>query len=258
MATFPLVNLWKDRSLVLQLSLLNTSIRYRGSYFGFLWIVLEPLFILSILYVVFSTIRAGSGSEFAVYLLSGIILFQVFARGTQHGLSIFRKNEGILKSLKIKNEIFPVSSTISTSITMIIQVCLFFIIASILNHNFSETLVYFPISLILLFFLILGLCYLLSVLYVYIRDIQPAWGILITALFFISPIFWRLDDVEGILLTVHYFNPFGQIVELAHDSIFGNAISFEDLAFTSIFVIAIFFVGFGIFKKFEKNISQEL
>ncbi len=253
-----MTGLRKEKSIVFQLSLHLLKNKYQGSYIGFLWIILEPLLILSIMYVVFSTIRAGAGPDFAVYLLSGIVIFQVFARGTQGGLASLRGNDGILKSMKIKKEIFPVAVTISSSVILMIQLGIFFIIASALSHEFTLSILLLPIPLILLFILILGLSYLFSIIFVYVRDIQPAWSIFSYALFFMSPIFWYVDEVDGLLKNIFHTNPLGMIIELVHNSVFGQVMDLQILVVATVSVLAILFFGFTVFKKVEKDLVQEL
>jgi len=105
--------------------------------------------------------------------------------------------------------------------------------------------------------LVLGLSYLLSILFVYIRDIQPLWSVFSYALFFVSPVFWHLNEVDGILKQVHFFNPLGRIIELAHNVVFNEIPSVEDTVITVLYVVGIFFVGYYIFQKYENKIAEE-
>lgn len=258
MVSLPLANLWAQRSLVVHFAMMNTKLRYRGTYIGFLWAALEPLFIFVILYFVFTSMRIGVEPSFPIYLLTGVLFFQIFTRGTQLGLGSLRSNAGIIKSLNLKKEFFPVITAGSTGILMIVQVAVFLALMPIFEISPTWTMILFPIPLLLLLVLILGLSYIFSIIFVYVKDIQPAWSIFSYALFFISPVFWYLDKVDGFLLTIQLINPLGQIIELGHKIVFNEIPSLNEWTIVSAYVFGIFFFGYFIFRKFEGKIAEEL
>ena len=121
------------------------------------------------------------------------------------------------------------------------------------------TIVLLPLPMILVLILVLGFSYLLSIINVFVRDIQNIWIIISHSLLFISPIFWHLKDVEGVLLQIHSINPLGQIIEIAHSLvIYGEIPPISDWIYTTIFVFAIFFFGFAVFHRLENKITEEL
>ena len=235
------------------------KIRYKGSFLGLLWIALEPALIFILLYTVFTSIKMTTEDNFGIYLLSGIVIFNVFNKGTMSGLSSIRANNGILKSLNISKEFFPVASTVSSSIIMIIQISVFFVLMPVFGFIPSWTIVFLPVVLILLLVLILGLSYLLSIVNVFVRDIQPIWGILILALFFLSPIFWHLSNANEILQTIHAVNPLGQLIELGHKiMVFGQIPTINEWLYATMSVMIVFFIGFIVFQKFQKYALERL
>ena len=258
MSTLPLAGLWKERRLVLHFSIMTAKVHYFGTYAGFLWAVLEPLFAFVILYLVFSSIMGSPDPQYPIYLLVGILLFQIFTRGTQHGLGSIRSNAGIIKSANIKREFFPIVSTGSTAVIMVLQIAVFFTLLVFLNYTPVMTLVLFPAVLLLLLVLILGLSYMLSIIYVYVKDIQLVWNIFTYALFFVTPIFWYLDDVDGLLLGIQAINPVGQIIEISHKIMFGQFPSIVEWAVVSAYCIGIFGSGYAIFKRYQGRVAEEL
>jgi len=259
LVSLPLVNLWDKRSLVTHFSLMNIKLRFRGTYLGLIWAGLEPIFMFTILYVVFTSI-GETREDFAIYLIVSIMLFQLFSRGTMGGLTSIRDNGVILKSINLKKEFFPVVNTVATCLFLFVEIGVLFALMPIFGFIPTWTLVFLPLVLLLFLALILGVSYLLSIVYVYIRDIHPLWGVAVYALLFVSPIFWYLEDVKGtVLITIQQINPFGQVIELAHKVIvFGQIPPIEEWAYTTIFVLGILFFSFTIFQKFEKKVVEEL
>ena len=255
----PLYNLRNQRSLILFYSLLNIKIKHKGTYLGLIWTALEPALLFILLYTVFTSIHMTTRENFGVYLLTGLILYHAFARGTLSGLTSLRDNYSILTSLNVKKEFFPVVSTFTSTLLMFVEIAVLFGLMPFFQFTPPGTIIFLPILVGLLLVLILGMSYFLSVAYVYLRDIQPFWAIFIHALFFITPIFWSLDNVKGILLTIHSINPVGQIVELGHQLVvFGNIPSLGEWLYVSSLVFIIFIIGFVTFKKLEKRALEAL
>ena len=116
-----------------------------------------------------------------------------------------------------------------------------------------------PLSIGLLIFLVLGFSYLLSIVNVFLKDIQPIWAVLVQTLLFISPIFWYLKDANELLLSIHSINPIGQLIEINHEIIlFGEIPPISDWLYTSAFVFGILFLGYGVFCKFQQKVIDEL
>jgi len=75
-------------------------------------------------------------------------------------------------------------------------------------------------------------------------------------LLFLSPIFWYLDDAGGFAVEIQKINPIGQIIELGHKMIFGQAIPLGDWLYTSAFVFGIFIFGYAVFQKLQKRVVE--
>jgi len=237
---------------------MSIKIRFRGTYLGLLWTAIEPMLLFVLLYIVFTGIRVSTKENFAIYLLIGIILYHAFVRGTQGGMISLRENGTILNSLNIKRELFPVTATTTSAILLIVEVAVFFGLMPFVGFIPTATILFLPIVLILLLFLILGISYLLSIVYAYARDIQPLWGVFMTAMFFLSPIFWYLDDASELILDIQRINPLGQLIEISHKIVFGEIPPLEDWLYTSAIIFGILIVSFAVFQHFEKKILEKV
>lgn len=256
MVSLPIVNLWDKRSALLYFAWSNIKIRFKATYLGFVWTALEPMMYFVVLYVVFTSIRASTREDFAIYLITGIMIYHIFLRGSAGGLVSLKSNESILYSYNIKREFFPVASTLSTTILLFVEVAVFFFLMPFFGFIPSITIVFLPIILFLLLALVLGLSYILSITFLYIRDIHPLWMVFTQVLFFLSPIFWYLKDVGGIMLEIQKINPVGQLIELAHKIVFGEIPPLNEWLYTSAIIFGILFVGYALFRKLEKNVVE--
>jgi len=256
--SLPLVNLWDKKNLVLTFALFNIKIRYKGTILGMLWTGLESLLFFVFLYVVFTSIKFTTREDFAIYLLIGIIIYHAFRKGTNGGLGSIRDNIGIASSISIRREFYPVTSATVSGILLLVEIGVFVGMMPFLGYIPSPTLLLLPIVFVLLLVLILGLSYILSVLYVIIQDIRPLWGVFVQALFFVTPIFWYLEDAGDIAFAIQKINPVGQLVELAHKLVFNEIPPLNDWLYTTGIIFGILFLGYAIFQKKERNILEKV
>jgi len=258
LAYLPLIGLWNEKGRIFHFAKNNIKTHYKGNLLGLGWLALEPILLFIILYVVFTGIRVVERDNFGVYLLSGIILFHTFTRGTQMGLASLKDNQSLLNTFKIKTEFFPVSTTITTGIIMLVEMGVLFALFPFVGFVPEFSIIFLPIVVGMLLMLVLGLSYFLSILFVLIRDVQHVWNVLAHALFFVTPIFWYVEEVKGLLIDIHMISPIGQIVSLGHDVIFGTIPDLEVWLYAFMLVLIIFIIGFSIFKKFERGIVEKI
>lgn len=237
---------------------MNIKMRFKNTFLGILWTALEPLLYFIVLYVVFSSIR-NQGEHFAIYLITGIMIYHVFVRGTSGGLISLTSNSGIIISVNFRRDFFPLVSTVAISLLAFVDLGVFFGLMPVFQFVPTWTIILLPLPLILLFFLILGLSYFLSIANVFVRDIQYIWIIVVYTLLFLSPIFWDLNEVDGILLQIHQFNPLGQLIDIAHQLVIDGQIpQINEWLYTTSFIIIIFFTGYFVFRRLESRIMEEL
>jgi len=226
---------------------------------GFLWTAVEPMLVFILLYTVFTSLKFETGENFAIYLLIGITLFHIFARGTLAGLVSLQNYRHVITSTNIKPEFFPVMVTTATAILVFVEMAVLFALMPIFQFVPPWTIVFLPAILILMLLLTLGFSYMLSIIHAYVRDIQPIWAVITHAMFFVTPIFWFVNDAEQVLLELHKINPVGQLIEIAHKIVvFGEVPAINDWIYSIVFVLGIFIFGFVLFQKFEAKVAEVL
>ena len=245
-------------SLILHFAILSIKIRFKNTYIGLIWTVIEPLAYFVVMYVVFSTIRERE-TDFAIYLLTGIMLFQIFSKGTTGGLSSLVNNSSIMQSVNIRRVFFPIVSTVSVGILAFIDIGVFFGMMPIFQFVPSWTIVLLPIPLILLLVLIMGISFLLSIVNVYVKDIKNLWSIVIHTLLFVSPIFWKPENIDGVLLLIHKINPLGQLIDISHKLVIDGQIPpISDWVYTTLIICGIFALGYFMFNRLQDKIVEDL
>jgi len=200
------------------------------------------------------------GEDFAIYLITGVMLYHIFSRGTAGGLISLTSNSGIIKSVRVDKKFFPLTSTAATIILAGVDIMVFILLMPIFQFTPSWTIILLPIPLILLFVLIQGISYFLSVVNVFVRDIQYIWIIFTHALLFVSPVFWNLSDIKGgPLLAIHKINPLGQLIELSHKIVIDKTIPpINEWLYTTGIIVAVFILGYFVFQALKNKVTEEL
>jgi len=183
--------------------------RYRRSVLGVLWSLLNPILSMLIITMVFSYVFRFEipNHSFAVYFLSGQFIFGFFSESTTLAMNSITVNGGIIKKVYVPRYIFPVSSILSSLVNMFFSFIAFIIVFLIMGERISWTFFLIPIPVILIFVFSLGVGMILSSLCVFFRDITYIYGIGITLLMFMTPIFYPVSILPDRVYYLIHLNP---------------------------------------------------
>jgi len=254
-----LQEIWSRRSLIRTFAINDLRIRYRNSILGFFWSFLEPLLMLSVLYVVFTQLFKNDIPNYGLYLLLGLVMWGFFARATTIGSASIIVKGGIVNKIYFPREILPISACITAFLMMSLEFIVFFAFIIGLQFLPPATILILPFLLILEFILALAIALPLSVLNAYYRDIQYIWGVIVYAGFFVTPIFYTSDILPENIRQIYFLNPMAQLIDFGHNAVLFNKLpSAESLIYTVGVIFAILAIGYAIFHKYEKRVAQEL
>lgn len=200
--------LYKFRSLFAQLVLRDIKLKYRRSYLGYLWSILNPLLMMLVLVAVFSQLFTRDIPHYPAYLISGQILFNYMTEATRDGMTSVIDNAALLKKANIPRYIFTLSKVTSSLITMLLSMIALIIVFIFNGVEFHPTMLLFFVPIIQLYFFSLGLGLFLAQAVVFFRDIQYIYSVLTTAWMYLTPIFYSIEIVpEWLLPIIKYLNP---------------------------------------------------
>lgn len=273
MRPFPLspveigMNLWRNWALIKTLTTREIVGRYQGSLLGMLWSFFNPVFMLVVYTFVFSVVfkaRWGSGgseskAEFALVLFAGILIFNLFAECINRAPSLILSNPTYVKKVVFPLEILPwVSFGAALFHTFIsLAVWLFFSFAVFGVPPLTALL--FPLVLLPLTLMTMGLSWLLASLGVFLRDVSQVIGILTTALMFLTPIFYPVSSLPESYRPLLYLNPLTFIIDQGRDLlIFGKGMMWGHWALLTMVSALVAWLGFAWFQKTRKGFADVL
>jgi len=251
--------LWDKRELIWHLAITDLKIRYKNSILGFGWTLFEPLLMLTVFYLVFTTIFKTDIENYALYLIIGIVVWNMFARGSSMNTVSILNKSNIVTKLFFPREILIVSTTLTAFLMLVFEFVI--IVAFFIGTQFLppiSSLLIIPI-LGILFILTLGISLPLSVLNVQLRDVGIIWTVIIQAGFFLTPIIYKLDFLPDNVQQILLINPMTHVIEAAHNlMLYGIYPSISSIIYLIVSTFVILIIGIIIFRKYNPDIVEKL
>jgi homopolymeric O-antigen transport system permease protein len=215
------VHLWRYRNLIQQLTWREVIGRYKGSFIGLGWAIINPLIMLGIYTFVFSVIfRARWGVEleegraaFALTLFIGLITFSLFAEVVNSAPTLILSNVNYVKKVVFPLEIIILVRFLSVTINALFSLSILLVGILFVYGYIPWTALLLPIAWLPIMMFSLGWGYFLASLGVFMRDLGPTVTIITTMLFFLSPIFYPVTAVPERLRVFFWLNPIAIFVE---------------------------------------------
>ena len=234
-------NFLKYKYLMGQLVKKNIKLRYRRSYLGMLWTLIEPLLTMIVLSVVFgsllgrnSTDAAFAGVPFPIYVLTGRLLYSFFSSATNSAMRSIRTNGAMIKKVYVPKYIYPFSGILANFIIFLISlVVLVGVMVFFLN----------------LFILSTGVGMILSTLCVFFRDIEYLWSVMLMLIMYCSAIFYFASNMSGDTQKLVKLNPLFGVIDNFRRAFFGQPFDMRLLLYTSVFAVGTLVIGMIVFYR---------
>ena len=260
-------SLWRNRRLIWQMARRDIDARYRGSLIGLAWSFITPFVMLAVYTFVFSVVfnaRWGLGenetrTDFAIMLFAGMIVFGLFSEIVNRSPGLVTSNGNYVKKVVFPLEILPWVTLGSTLFHSMISFIVLLLAQLVINLSLPWTIIFFPIVLLPLVFLSMGVAWFLSALGVYVRDIGQITGLLTTLLMFASAVFFPVSSLPEQYQIWLKLNPLVLIITESRKSlILGEMPDWTSMlvALAASFVFA--FAGFWWFQKVRKGFADVL
>jgi lipopolysaccharide transport system permease protein len=258
---------WRNRQLILRLTQREVIGRYRGSVLGLAWSFFNPLLMLTVYTFVFSVVfRARWGEDvaenkntFAIQLFIGLIVHGIFAECANRAPALILNNANYVKKVVFPLEILPWVVLGSALFHAGISVLMLMLAQLVINHTLALTALFFPIVILPLMLITLGVAWSLSAVGVYLRDVRQAIGVLTTVLLFLSPVFYPRKALPAEYQILVAINPLTFALEEGRKSLmFGQAPDGLEWGLYMLVGIAAAWMGFWLFQKSRKGFADVL
>ena len=260
-STHAKTELQKDIFILKHLVGKDFKIKYRRSFLGVAWSVLNPLLMMVVMAIVFTTIfaqgRNGSVTPemYPLYLIVGNVTFAVMSDSTSQALSSIVYASSLLKKVKVHRFVFPVQKVLFSLVNFAFSLIAVAIVMLWFHVVPTWHLLLLPVCLILLMFFCMGLGLLLSAATVFFRDVMHLWSVVITAWTYFTPIFWTTDYIlkmPHILRVLMYANPMYNYLQFMRDIfLFQTCPTPLEFGLCVAWAVIAMVIGYAVFHKNE-------
>jgi len=197
----------KYKNLLLELVVRDIKIRYRKSVLGLFWTLLNPLLMMTVTTIVFSSLFRTNIPYFPVYFLTGSILFTFNSEATTQALTSIISNADLIKKVYIPKYLFPFSRVLSSLVNFVFAFIALLLVMVVTSTPFKPTIL---LSFIPLFYLLLfttGLSLILSSVTVFFRDIHHLYGVFTLLWTYATPLFYPTSIIPEKFKWIFVWNP---------------------------------------------------
>jgi ABC-2 type transport system permease protein len=237
----------------------DIKVRYKRSVIGFFWVMLHPLLMMTILSMVFSEIFKMPGKSYSVYILSGLIVWNLFSQSTSASILSFTGNRDLIKKIYLPKSIFPLSVCFSALIHFVFSLIPLFIIIFISGTSVSPRIFMLPVVLLSVLLFCYGISLIISTATVFFHDTRYIYDVLLIAGMYMTPIFYPESIIPAKYTLIVHLNPLFYFLSAFRAAVYMDGQNMlEKLLYGSFFSVVTFIAGWLFYNRFKDRIIYHL
>lgn len=240
--------------LIKHLAFKEIKARYKQSFLGFFWIILNPFFQMVIMSFVFSQIIQVKdlGIPYSIYLYAGLLPWVFFATFLGSTMGVLVENASLIKKIYFPREVLIFSILLAKSFDFFLSFCILLILMVFMHIPFTVFLfLVIPIFLIQFIFMF-GASLLLSVMNLFYRDVQYLFNLILTLWFYLTPVLYAVEFFPEQYRFIFKLNPMAVFINAYRQVLFNARLpNIGSLAIGISISFFLFAVGYMVFKKLE-------
>jgi len=236
-------------ALLFELVHRDLTVRYKRSFLGFFWTMLHPLLLMLIFVAVFSGLFRFRTPHYETYFLSAYVAWNFFSQTTVNAMAAVAWNGPLMKRVRVPVSIFTLSTALSGLVNLGLSLIVLLIIMLVVGMPIHATLLFLPVSLLLLGLFTLGLSLALTAVTIFFGDIREMVQAGLPALMYLTPVIYPLSVVPERYRWLFMLNPMYYMVEIVRLPIYNGLIpSWHLVGFSALLALGSLAVGWMIFR----------
>ena len=253
-----LAEMWRFRHFCLHLVGADIRSRFRRSYLGIVWAVLHPLFFALILGFVLSRLFNQTFADYSIYVLAGIMVWELVSSSLGFGAMTFMVAESYLKQNAIPAALFPVRTALGLFFVHIVGVLGLVLFAIAFKQDaITVTWLYYPVFLIIVLLFMIPLCIISGFLSLIFRDYSQAVGIILQIIVYLSPVYLAREVYASPhLAPIAAFNPVTQLCDLFRGlALQGAAPTSHELIVLAGWIVGLWIIALLMLFRYERKLT---
>ena len=255
-----LTELVQYRELAKNLVYRDLKVRYRNSFLGFIWCLLNPLMMMAVFTFVFTILMKNNIPKYPVFILIGILAWNFHATAVTGAISSIVGNSALVMKVYFPREVLPLSAVLSNAVNFVLALIALSAMIIAYQVHLSASILYFPLILAIQIIFSCGLGLILASVTVFYRDVEIIVESLLLAWFFLTPIIYRTEDLFPAYAQLMYWaNPMASIISAYRDVLYlGGMPGLDFLGRTFVTSLIILVIGYIIFLRSARRFGEAL
>ncbi|NIS81732.1 MAG: ABC transporter permease [Anaerolineales bacterium] len=251
--------LFRYRDLIFQLVARSVKVRYKRSILGVAWTMMNPLLTMGVLTLVFSKLFNFNSSDYALYVLSGLLIWNLFAQSTTAAMGDLIWSGGLLGRVFVPKTVFAISALGTGLVNFILALGAYVLIAWIIGTKIPLTVFLLPIPIFLVSLFTLGVGLVLSTAAIYFPDTVPMYEVFLTAWLYLTPVIYPVELLPQGLQRILQFNPLYPLLTTFRAVLVeGQLPDGSSLLISSITALGMLSLGWWIFTRRAREYAYRL
>lgn len=234
-------------------------LKYRRSYLGVLWSLIEPLLTTCVWVIVFGTLLGRGGRDFPMYMIIGRLTYSFFSGATKSASKSIQSNSSMIKKIYVPKYLYPLSSIIYNFVIYLISWIVLIPVDIYCGVIPTWHVVEIIPALCLLLIMAMGFGLILATLNVFFRDIEYLWNVALLLIMYMSAIFYYPEKLlnSGYYWVLKY-NPLYHVINMCRGAFLGYSISPWAILYTALWAFGSLIIGLVFFKKKQDDFILHL
>jgi len=245
--------------LIIVLTQKEMKVRYKSSFFGYLWSIGHPLAFALVFFIAFKIVIRIQVENYVLFLIAGLFPWQWFSNSVNASPMVFLGNASIIKKVNFPRDLIPFTQVLQDMIhfTLAIPVIIFFLFI----YHKSPLLSWLygvPILLVIQFLITYGICLIVSSTNLFFRDLERLTVILTTLLFYFTPVIYPETMIPEKYKSFLNFNPLAPLMVNWRNLFLNGTLDLTQLTISLIYAIFAFAFGYIVYKKLSWKFAEVL
>lgn len=252
-------SLFQYRELLKNLVIKDLKVKYRNSFLGFLWSLLNPLMMIVVYSVALKYILRVQIENFPLFLVVGILPWNLFSGTAIASTEAIIGNANLIKKIAFPREILPIATVLFHTAQFLLALLVFFPALLFLGAPWTAAIVAYPLVLLLQVIFTLGVALFLSAITVSYRDIKYLTEVALMILFWMTPVVYHLPMVPESVRWLFELNPLTAYITAYHEMLYwGRWPSAQMLLLGSLWAVLALGVGSWVFRRHQQSFAEDL
>lgn len=240
--------------------------KYKGSALGVVWYLVNPLILMAVYAVMFRyLLKAVQIPDYPLFLIVGLVVWTFFSQSVLAAATSLVDHASLVGTVRFPRETVPAAVVSVQLVPFLVLLGVAIPIALVVRDSVSLGLLLLPLIVVCLFALALGLALIAAVGHAYFRDVQPVINAALLPWFFVTPIFFRLEDLPGLAghetleALLRWGNPIAPFIEAVRAILYEGVVpGIDTLAYIAVATAIALFAGLAVFRRGERELAVVL